>query len=67
MNGRVGDRFEIGGEKWGLLGTATCKDEAIQYAIIHGALTMTTPGDNSMVSQSEVEAFLNARHPGINR
>ncbi len=42
-------------------------EKAIQYAVVHGALTMTTPGDNSIVSQAEVEAFINARNPGIDR
>ncbi len=42
-------------------------EEVIQYGVIHGALTMTTPGDNSMVSRHEVEAFLHARNPGISR
>lgn len=46
---------------------AKAPEKAIQYAVVHGALTMTTPGDNSMVSKSEVEAFLDDRIPGIKR
>ena len=31
---------------------------AVEYGNAHGALSMTTPGDNSMVSLSEVEGFM---------
>lgn len=31
---------------------------AVEYGAAHGALTMTTPGDNSMASLAEVETLL---------
>ncbi|QBI19470.1 sugar kinase [Egibacter rhizosphaerae] len=34
---------------------------AVEYGAAHGALTMTTPGDTSMVSLDEVEAAIDAR------
>jgi 2-dehydro-3-deoxygluconokinase len=33
--------------------------KAVEYGAAHGALTMTTPGDNSMASLSEVENLIN--------
>ena len=31
---------------------------AIQYAVCHGALAMTTPGDTTMARKEEVEALM---------
>lgn len=31
---------------------------AVEYGAAHGALAMTTPGDNSMASLAEVEALI---------
>ncbi|MFH2132102.1 MAG: sugar kinase [bacterium] len=39
----------------------------IQYAVVHGALTMTTPGDNSMAGLDEVEQFIENQNHGISR
>ncbi|MBU2647728.1 sugar kinase [bacterium] len=39
----------------------------IQYAVVHGALTMTTPGDNSMAGLAEVEQFIENQNQGISR
>ena len=42
-------------------------EKSINYAIAHGALTMTTPGDNSMVSIDEIEALVDKRSTDISR
>ncbi len=42
-------------------------EESINYAVAHGALTMTTPGDNSMASLNEVEQFIHVQGTGISR
>lgn len=39
----------------------------IDYAVAHGALTMTTPGDNSMMTVDEVERFMDAGGLGFTR
>ena len=51
-----GDNF-ASGLIYGLL---TGKDpvQALNYGLAHAALTMTTPGDTSMVSQDEVESVM---------
>jgi 2-dehydro-3-deoxygluconokinase len=47
-----GDGF-ASGMIWALLGGRS-PDEAVEIGAAHGALTMTTPGDTSMVTSSEV-------------
>lgn len=49
-----GDAF-VSGLIHGLLGDYELQ-QALDFAVAHGALAMTTPGDNAMVSQTEVEA-----------
>jgi 2-dehydro-3-deoxygluconokinase len=51
-----GDAFAAG-LIYGLL-TAVSPEKALAYAVAHGALTMSTPGDTSLVSLSEVESLL---------
>lgn len=41
--------------------------KAIEYGAAHGALCMTTPGDNSMADLSEVEHLINGGGAGIER
>lgn len=41
--------------------------QAIDYAVVHGALTMTTPGDNSMVTLADLDRFLEKRDAGVLR
>ena len=40
---------------------------AIDYGVVHGALTMTTPGDNSMCTLAEIDRFLESRDSGVVR
>ncbi|WP_405799520.1 sugar kinase [Streptomyces sp. NBC_01506] len=47
--------------------TAPCLERALAYGTVHGALTMTTPGDVSMVSLAEVEAFVNGGSAAVRR
>lgn len=54
-----GDGF-ASGLIYGLLTGAT-PAEAVELGAAHGALTMTTPGDTSMVSVEEVRAAVHAR------
>ena len=49
-----GDAF-VSGLIHGLLGNYGLQ-QALDFAVAHGALAMTTPGDNAMASQAEVEA-----------
>lgn len=42
-------------------------ERSIEYAAAHGALTMTTPGDVSMVTVSDVERLMAGRASGIVR
>lgn len=42
-------------------------EETIDRAVAHGALAMTTPGDNSMATEADVAAMVNTRGPGFNR
>ena len=51
-----GDSF-ASGLIYGLLTTADLQ-EAVEYGAAHGALAMTTPGDTSMASLTEVEALI---------
>ena len=51
-----GDSF-ASGLIYGLL-TGRPLSEAVEYGAAHGALVMTTPGDTSMVSLSDVEALI---------
>jgi 2-dehydro-3-deoxygluconokinase len=41
--------------------------EMVEYGAAHGALAMTTPGDNSMATRSEVEKLVNGDSPRITR
>lgn len=41
--------------------------KTIDYGVIHGALTMTTPGDNSMFSLSELDRLLATKDAGVMR
>lgn len=52
-----GDGF-VSGLIYGLLDGAGLA-QAIEYGAAHGALAMTTPGDNSMASLTEVKALVN--------
>lgn len=61
----AGDTFAAGLIN-GLLETKD-PDTAIFWAVAHGALTMATPGDNSMVTQEEVEAFISKGKSAISR
>jgi 2-dehydro-3-deoxygluconokinase len=51
-----GDSF-ASGFFYGLLGGVDI-DQALGYGVAHGALAMTTPGDTSMVSLTEVERLM---------
>lgn len=41
--------------------------KSINYGVVHGALTMTTPGDNSMCTLAELDRFLESRDAGVVR
>ena len=41
--------------------------QALAYGVAHGALAMTTPGDTSMATRSEVERLLAGRAPRVER
>lgn len=41
--------------------------EAVEYGAAHGALAMTTPGDNSMVDAAEVEALVAGANARVRR
>ena len=51
-----GDSF-ASGLIYGLMTTGDAQ-QAVNYGVAHGALAMTTPGDTSMASKSEVEALM---------
>lgn len=51
-----GDSF-ASGLIYGLMTTDDAQ-QAVNYGVAHGALAMTTPGDTSMASKSEVEALM---------
>jgi 2-dehydro-3-deoxygluconokinase len=40
---------------------------AVDYGAAHGALAMTTPGDTSMASKSEVEALIKGSSSRVQR
>ncbi|MFM9695945.1 PfkB family carbohydrate kinase [Streptomyces europaeiscabiei] len=60
-----GDAFAAG-LIHGLL-TGTSLQQALAYGTAHGALTMTTPGDVSMASLTEVEALMNNGSVAVRR
>lgn len=60
-----GDSF-ASGLIYGLL-TQKPIDEALRYGLAHGALTMTTPGDNSVATLAEVEHLLSNVGAGVQR
>ncbi|MHC3470821.1 sugar kinase [Streptomyces sp. 7R007] len=60
-----GDGFAAG-LIYGLL-TGTGLERALAYGTAHGALTMTTPGDVSMATLSEVEALLAGSEAHVRR
>lgn len=60
-----GDGF-ASGLIYGLLTTGDV-ETALNYGIAHGALTMTTPGDNSMVNLQDVESVLRGNISSILR
>ena len=41
--------------------------QAVQYGAAHGALAMTTPGDTSMASRSEVESVMRGAGARVKR
>ncbi|KJS03089.1 MAG: sugar kinase [Desulfobulbaceae bacterium BRH_c16a] len=41
--------------------------KTIDYGVVHGALTMTTPGDNSMFTLAELDRFLASNNSGVVR
>ncbi len=61
----AGDAFATG-LIYGLLEDKKA-EEALNYGVIHGALTMTTPGDTGMVSKAEVEAVMAGKNGVIDR
>jgi 2-dehydro-3-deoxygluconokinase len=60
-----GDSF-ASGLIFGLLGGMEI-DRALAYGVAHGALAMTTPGDTSMATRSEVDRLLSGRAPRVER
>jgi 2-dehydro-3-deoxygluconokinase len=60
-----GDAFAAGIIHGLLAGLAP--QRTIDYGVVHGALTMTTPGDNSMFSLAELDRVLASRDPGVIR
>jgi 2-dehydro-3-deoxygluconokinase len=60
-----GDGFAAG-LIYGLL-TGAGLVQALAYGTAHGALTMTTPGDNSMATLAEVEALIAASGAQVDR
>ena len=40
---------------------------AVNYGVAHGALAMTTPGDTSMASKTEVERIINGAGARVQR
>ena len=51
-----GDSF-ASGLIYGFISTGD-PQQAVEYGAAHGALAMTTPGDTSMATQSEVERLM---------
>lgn len=60
-----GDSFAAG-VIYGLL-EGLDKQKTINYGVVHGALTMTTPGDNSMFSLAELDRYLAEPGAGVVR
>jgi 2-dehydro-3-deoxygluconokinase len=60
-----GDSF-AGGLIFGLLSTGDPK-AAVDYGAAHGALAMTTPGDTSMATRSEVEKLMESSGARVQR
>ena len=60
-----GDGF-VSGLVYGLLQGKPLA-EALQFGVAHGALAMTTPGDNSMASLAEVTAQVNRTGAHVQR
>ena len=60
-----GDAFAAG-IIYGLLTNLT-PQKAIDYGVVHGALTMTTPGDNSMFTLAELDRLLVSCESGVIR
>lgn len=60
-----GDSF-ASGLIYGLLDGADV-DRALAYGVAHGALAMTTPGDTSMATRSEVERLVAGGAPRVDR
>ncbi|MFM9453740.1 PfkB family carbohydrate kinase [Streptomyces europaeiscabiei] len=60
-----GDAFAAGLIHGLLAGTSL--QQALAYGTAHGALTMTTPGDVSMTSLTEVEALMNDGSAAVRR
>ena len=42
-------------------------DQSLAYGVAHGALAMTTPGDTSMATRTEVERLVSGRAPRVER
>ena len=60
-----GDSF-ASGLVYGLMATGD-PEEAVNYGAAHGALAMTTPGDTTMASKSEVEAIMGGAGARVKR
>jgi len=60
-----GDGF-VAGLVYGLLNEHGLQ-QSIEYGAAHGALAMTTPGDNSMATRAEVEALVNGQGAHVQR
>jgi 2-dehydro-3-deoxygluconokinase len=60
-----GDAF-VSGVMWGLL-DGRSPSEAVEIGVAHGALTMTTPGDTSMVTEEEVLRAVTAADARVDR
>lgn len=60
-----GDAFAAG-IIYGLLSDLD-PQKAIDYGVVHGALTMTTPGDNSMFTLAELDRFMASNSSGVVR
>lgn len=60
-----GDSF-ASGLIFGLMETGD-PEKAVNYGAAHGALAMTTPGDTTMASRSEVEAIMNGAGARVKR
>lgn len=60
-----GDSF-ASGLIYGLMTTQDAQ-KAVNYGVAHGALAMTTPGDTSMASKTEVERIVNGAGARVQR